>query len=276
MNLTRDKSYFSLLDEMEKSSKLWQVDQGKIKVLLWKKGDKNRNQFWVKQFNKLEQMLLLSGESSNFKLGSDILGSFELNGIIYFFKSKVHFLGKEDIKITTSLDFYKSERRRSYRLLTYPMFSIYLDMQIKGQYQGSNVLNISTRVSQTGLFKNFLKLVDGRSEPQEGGSQTLRLRIQDLSVTGLSISIGEAELPYFQTESKLSNLKIVFPDENIEVKNAKVVYQVNLIGKGSRVRQYKIGIKFETNEAMDTQLSQKINRLLRDNDNDKDFEDFLS
>lgn len=270
------KTNFSILTEIEKQSRLWQAEQSKIKVLIWSKGQKNRISFWLRSFDKKEQQLILSGDTRIFTPQTHILGSFELNGVSYFFKSKVIFQGIDDLKIDTSLEFYKSERRNSFRLLTYPLFQVYLETTIEGSYKGSNVVSFQSKMSQTGLFKSFLKLVDGETG-RENNKNSVKLRVQDISVSGLSTHIGEAELPFFNLDTPLKNIKIVFTDEVIDIAEAKIVYIVNLIqSKDKKVRQYKMGLNFVTNESIDSVLSQKINKMLRENDSNKEFEDFIN
>ena len=52
---------------------------------------------------------------------------------------------------------FKSERRANFRLLTFPHHQVYLHIQTDdSELHESNVINFQTKVSETGIFKDFL------------------------------------------------------------------------------------------------------------------------
>src|SRR5690606_17690112 len=83
---------------------------------------------------------------------------------------------------------FKTEKRSSYRLMTYPIYEVNAEFNLSEVYEGGKVIEIKNRSSQTALFKNFLKLVDTDESDTAVGSQ-LKIRVQDLSTTGMSIHV---------------------------------------------------------------------------------------
>lgn len=266
---------FTTLTEAEKKSKLWQLATHKGQCTLWRRGQKERSIFRIKEFNKEEAKLLLHVEPDSPSLGTDVLGSFELKNVSFFFKTKIIAATANTLVLDTSVDFYKSERRQNYRLLTYPIYDINAHFVLPEDYQGGKVVDIRNKSSQTGLFRSFLKLVEPEGSDKLGNQ--LKLRVQDLSVTGLSIHIGEIELPFFRTGDILPGLEIDVAGESISIPQTKVVYVVDQIGHiESHQKKFKVGLRFEKlPEELDLKLGTKINELLRQVDANIEFEDFL-
>lgn len=170
---------------------------------------------------------------------------------------------------------FKSERRSSYRLLTFPIYEVHAEFDLGEAYEGGKVVDMKTRSSQTGLFKNFLKLMGDKNDVEiEGGA--LKIRVQDLSTTGMALHIGEVERDYFQKDLIFHNVKIKFSDEIIVVPEAKIVYVVDYISSDKVSKKFKLGVHFENlPTTIDDLIGKKINRLLRENDFNKDFENFI-
>lgn len=264
-------SQFSPLNLAERRSKLRNLLQSKGTVTLWRKGVEGRHPYRVKDFRREDNLLIIHAEPHSPTLGTEVLGSFDLLGVSFFFKSKVVRSSNDELEISTDGDFYKSERRRNFRLLTFPIYQLSATFKLPATYEQGKVLDIKKRPGQTGLFKNFLKLVDGSPKTESD----LRLRVQDLSVTGMSITVGPAELDWFKTGDDLKNIEIHFSDEILRVPTTRIVYVVDQIGEASK-QNFKVGLRFEDVPAsLDNQLSTKINSLLRQIDSNRDFEDFL-
>ena len=134
----------------------------------------------------------------------------------------------------------------------------------------SRVINLSTRSTQKDLFKSFLKLVDSEEE----GKEVLKIRVQDISTTGLALHISELEEKFIAKDQIYKNLEIVFPDEKISIPEAKIVYVVPYIAE--KIKKYKVGVQFiNLSSTIDQQIGKKINELLRQVDSNKDFENFI-
>jgi hypothetical protein len=176
-------------------------------------------------------------------------------------------------------DLFKSERRTSFRLLTYPLYDVWADFDIGEKYQGaSNVIDLHskrTRGQQTLLFQSFIKLAEGKEETSQDLTH-LKIRVQDISHTGMSIHIGELEMKYFVKDRTFHKVPIYFTDEIIEIPQVKVVYTVNFISNDKNLKCYKVGCHFQDlPDNIDDLLGGKINKLLRENDFNKDFENFI-
>ena len=266
------QTFFSKLTLEEKISRLGLLGSSKSELTVWIKGQSNKLTFKASDFHKDRIEIVLDSKEKTFPIGTKILCSFELRGMYYF--SEVVFqtaLGEHSV-LQFSGDLFKSEKRNSYRLMTYPMFNINAEFDLGETYEGGKVVNLKTKTSQTGLFKSFIKMVENKDDD----SQNLRLRIQDISTTGMGIHIGELENPYFAKDTIYHNVVIDFQDEKITIPEAKVVYKVEFIGSDKKIKKYKLGIVF-TNvpTVLDEKLARKINKLLRDNSPNKDFENLI-
>jgi hypothetical protein len=266
--------FFSKQDPSEKLSRLSLLGSSRGVVTVWLKGKKDKHEFSVHKYDKDREELVLDGKEKLFKTGDIVLCTFELRGMNFF--SEVIYL--ESISGYPVLNFkgtlFKSERRNSFRLLTYPLYEVNAEFDLGKVYEGGNVVDLKNRTNQTGLFKNFLKLV-GHNE-QDGDLAKLRVRVQDLSTTGIALHVGELEHEYFAKDLIYQNVVLNFGDETITVPEVKVVYVVDFISNDKNLKRYKIGLHFNNlPENVDDLIGRKINSLLRQNDNNKDFENFI-
>ena len=266
------QTFFSKLTLEEKISRLALLGSSKSELTMWIKGQSSKQTFKASDFHKDRLEIVLDSKNKTFPIGTKILCSFELRGMYFF--SEVIFqtaLGEHSV-LQFNSDLYKSEKRNSYRLMTYPMYNINAEFDLGESYEGGKVVDLKTKSSQTGLFKSFIKMVESKDDD----SQNLRLRIQDISTTGMGIHIGELENPYFAKDTLFHNVVIDFQDEKITIPEAKVVYKVEFIGNDRNMKKYKLGIIFSNiPTTLDEKLGGKINKLLRDNNPNKDFENLI-
>ena len=271
------QTYFRKLDDQEKNSRLWQLSQAKVPVIVWMKGEKTKHTFQIQDYNKDLFQITSTTEKSPFPEYAELLLSFEYKGMNFFSQVTQRKTAGDQIAFLFDKILYKSERRSSYRLMTYPIYEVFAHFPLEESYEGGKVVQMKGGQSQTALFKNFLKLVEpektGKKEEDDSG--ILKMVVQDFSTTGLSIHIGEVERKFFSKDYVFRNLKLVFTDETIIIPEAKVVYVVDFIGaKG--LKKVKVGIHFDNvSSTLDEALGRKINKLLRDIDSNKDFENFL-
>lgn len=265
------KAHFKELTVLEKQSKLSFVANQKIKVTLWQKGVATKYQVYPTLFLIEDFILVLEPDSSLDKTIKDYLYNFEINGVSFFGKC---ILKNTDSKLSLDCSgvLYKSERRRNYRLLTYPHYKSYAELELEeAQIAESNVVNLSTKKSTTGLFKNFLELVSD-NEGDKVESSALSFRVFDLSVTGVALMFGDIEYKVLKEQKEITDLTIKLDAHEFQVEKAEIRYILDLVGDTGY--SYKAGIKFLD---MDTNLDNKIgfiiNQFLRDTDSE--FEDFL-
>lgn len=265
--------FFSKQGPEETQSRLSALGQLGGVVTLWLKGSKDKKDFKVSKFDKDRVEIVLDSKEHLFKPGSTILCSFDLRGMSFF--SEVVFqisVGGHDV-LQFKNTLFKSERRNSYRLLTFPLYEVWAEFDIGEVYEGGKVIDLKTKSSQTGIFKNFLQLVDNISGDE---SENLKIRIQDISTTGMALHIGELESKFFTKDISFKNVSIRFTDSVIKIPEAVIVYVVDMISSDRNMKKYKIGVNFPNLPAsIDEQIGKKINELLRQNEFNKDFENFL-
>jgi hypothetical protein len=268
------QTFFSKLDSREKLSRLGQLGNSRGIVTVWVKGKKEKIHFDVSKFDLNREEIVLDSKEDAFPHGSEILCTFELRGMVFF--SQVNFLKSiADYSVLHfKNDLFKSERRSSYRLLTFPIYDVWAEFDTGEVYEGRKVVDLKSKVSQTKLFQNFLMLIDGKTSEQD--LSLLKIRVQDLSATGMAIHINELESKYFNKDHSFKNVKINFSDELIMVPEVKVVYVVDYISSDKNLKKFKVGLHFPNLPIkIDDQLGKKINSLLREVDSNKDFEKFL-
>lgn len=266
--------FFSKQDSSEKLSRLSLLGSSRGVVTVWLKGKKDKHEFTVHKYDKDREEIVLDAKEKIFKTGDIVLVTFELRGMNFF--SEVTYV--ESISGYPVLQFkgtlFKSERRNSFRLLTYPHYEVNAEFDLGKVYEGGNVIDLKNRNNQTGLFKNFLKIVGDNN--QEGDLAKLKIRVQDLSTTGIALHVGELEHEYFAKDLVYQNVVLNFGDETITVPEVKIVYVVNFISNDKNLKRYKVGLHFDNLPAkVDDEIGKKINSLLRQNDQNKDFENFI-
>lgn len=273
------RTRFTLLNAAERRSKIRQLSQAKGEIALWEKGSDEKLSFRVKRLNNESSAIILHSEGAPQQSGRHMLAKFEVHGVSFFFEGKtVTSESDDEWGIVPSEKFFKAERRKNFRLLAYPAHEMHASFVLPVSYEGGKIVDIKRRPGQTGLFKSFLKLVGQTSIVENREEPILRMRIRDLSITGFSIHIGQAELEWFETGVEWKDLEIDFSDEVIVVPLSKIVYVVDQIGSSSQApRTYKVGFRFESpsTELQET-ISRKVGVLLGPEEIKQDFEEFLT
>lgn len=268
------QTFFSKQDPQETVSRLSLLANSRGTVTVWLKGKKDRYNWQAFKFDKERMEVVLDTKDYIFSDGQTVLCTFELRGMNFFSEViyKTSIGGYAVLHFKNTL--FKSERRSSYRLMTFPLYEVWAEFPVGASYQGGKVVDFKSRTNQTALFKNFLKIVGDNNVPED--AEKLKIRVQDISTTGMAVHIGELEAPYFQKDQVFENVNIKFSDEVIVVPKAKIVYMVNYISNDKNIKKYKLGIHFENLPAnIDDRIGRKINELLRQNDFNKDFENFV-
>lgn len=265
--------HFRKVDESQKKNKLLVIKSNNIQITTWIKGQDYREEFVVNHVNLEKLIIELTSTEKSKLIDNEVLFSFEIQGMNYFGKSLLKNISDNKYNIDFNGDLFKSERRSSYRLLTYPTYKIFANFQTNKKYQGSNIVNLKTGQSETGLFRNFLKLLSSNVSSNDGD---INVRVQDISVSGISLNIGEYEKDYLNKDDIIDNLKIDFLGEEFVIPTSKVIYKIDLIDGKSNTKMYKVGIEFqELPMEVDNLLGIQLNRVLRENEENLDFEDFI-
>lgn len=267
------QTFFSKLDDLEKSARLNQLGTSKGKITIWEKGSNLKHVLNVTGLFQETHELVLDTKVNLYSDGTWILCSFDLRGMSFFAQCRFKKNSDTDFRISIPGELFKSEKRSSYRLLTYPIYDIWAEFDFSDQAQDRKVVSLKSKTGHTDLFKNFLSIVDSK----DGGdsSQKFKIRVQDLSTTGMAIHIGDLEYPFFEKDTVFKDVKLQLIDEDVVIPEAKIVYVVNYIADKT-IKKYKVGVTFPnlpTN--LDETLGAKINKLLRESDFNKNFEKFI-
>lgn len=266
-----NKAHFKELVLVEKKSKLSFVANQKIEITIWKKASSDKFKVVADIFLLEDLKLVLGPKTELNKSLKDVLYNFSINGVSFFGKGKIETIDNK-ISLNCENQLFKSERRQNYRLLTYPHHKAYAELDFeKSEVIESNVVSINTKKSTTGLFKNFLELVDDNGD-KDMKQPSLSFRVFDLSVTGVALLFDKIENDILKEKNIISNLTIKLDTHKFLVGKAEVKYISKL--DGNRGYSYKAGIHFlEMDTNLDSEIGFIINKFLRDTD--KEFEDFL-
>lgn len=280
--MTADKNViFKVLNESEKLSKLGQLSNSKSPdIIIWKKGSTQKHKLKVCDFVRMKsQIQLLKGFPEEL-IETEVLFTFELSGLSFFGRATAIQRLKNQIWLEISGEVFKSERRKNFRLLTYPHHNVYINFKIgKDKIRTSNVLSIKgSNSEQTGLFTNFLNLLGEENEdavevldPEE----YLRFRVLDISATGIAFQFGSIEKGFFDdTETIFLNSVLEFNKKMITIPELKVLYIQNGYALDKSTKVTKAGAVFENVDTnLDAELSFLINKTLRSIESE--FEGFL-
>ncbi|MBA2404546.1 MAG: hypothetical protein H0V66_07235, partial [Bdellovibrionales bacterium] len=235
------ETFFSKLDPMEKTSRLVQLGVSKSEVTVWVKGQKQKFNFRVLEFDKNRSEIILDTKENVFPKGTSLLCSFELRGMYFFTQVTANRSIVDHFILESKAELFKSEKRGSYRLLTFPIYEVYSEFDLGEAYEGGKVIDLKSRTNQTTLFKNFLNLIEKKEDEKQ--HQTVSFRVQDLSTSGLSLHIGELESQFFSKDFIYKDVRIKFPDQIIIIPEVKVVYFVDYIAD-KNMKKFKVGLHF--------------------------------
>jgi hypothetical protein len=272
--MTKPRIHFTALNKTETKSRIKSAVDNSIEFIVWVKGRSIKNIYRPLQANFELNEIKMKELTEASLLKQEILFKFEIGGSHYFGQGKITKNAKNELWLKYNDELFKSERRDSFRLLTYPTYDVKIVFRVKDAYQGSNVIDFKQGASQTNIFRNFLKLI---GQNDEEANSKIEMRVLDLSVTGLSFIIGEIEQNLFHNDDLLVNFQMSFAGDVFDIPRARVVYVINYIQQEKKaLKQFKVGIKFEQMSlAADGLLGKKINQILRENESNDEFEDFV-
>jgi hypothetical protein len=272
--MTNSKVHFTALNKIETKSRIRSLVDNSIELIIWIKGRSVKETYRPLQVSLELNDMRISANGNSTLINQDILFKFEIAGSHYFGQGKITKNSKNELWLKYKDELFKSERRESFRLQTYPTHEVKVIFKVKDEYKGNNVIDFKHGVSQTNIFRNFLKLI---GQNDEDANTKIELRVLDLSVTGLSFVVGEVEQSLFHNDDLLVNFQMSFTGEVFDIPRARVVYVIDYIQQEKRVlKQFKVGIKFEQMSlAADSLLGRKINQILRENESNDEFEDFV-
>lgn len=271
---SQSSTYFQEQTEKEKTSKFLQLANASDEITIWAKGDTTREKFRSNEYSKDRFELIVSAQSSTTLSGKDVLYSFKINGLNFFGKGKLKALNGKMYVLQATEKLFKSERRNTFRLLTYPHQQVYIKLPIpEEELEKSNVVSFNTKMSETNLFQNFLSLMDEKTNNKYRKGY-FPFRVLDLSVTGLAFQTGELESDFFPADKVIENIYLDFNGQEVAIPKCEIVYNVSILHSNTQQRTKKIGVRFlDIDTNLDEHLGSIINGALRDVESD--FEDFI-
>lgn len=278
MNKENEPSvYFKKLTESEKQSKLARLcTVNDSSVVVWLKGSKNKYTLKPSQFYKSKKEILITGDVPDNLFNKEVLVSFELSGLHFFGQSKLITQTSDKLYLDFNLvDLFKSERRANFRLLTFPHQKVYLHIKVPSEeVEQSNIVQFNTKTSETGLFTNFLSLI-GEKNSIKKIEGYIKLRVLDISVTGLALRLGDIENKFLEKIGpKFTEMYLEFNENMIAIPEGEILYKLDFLAPDRKTRMFKGGLKFSNIDTnLDEELSKIINETLRSLDSE--FEDFL-
>ena len=276
--MTENKNvYFKALNEQEKLSKLALLSKpGNSNIVVWKKGESRKFTLKVSDFVRSKSEVKILKDFPKDLKDSEVLVSFEISGLNFFGRAKVVERLDSQIWLELSEELYKSERRKNFRLLTFPHHNVFINFKIgKDKIRQSNVLNLKGNSGEeTGLFKNFLNLI-GENEQTLDPEEYLRFRVLDISVTGLAFQFGNIERDFFSNPDQIFEDSVLeFNDKMITIPELQVLYVQDKFALNQSTTVTKAGVAFkDINVNLDEELSFLINKALRSIESE--FEGFL-
>ncbi|MBL7664261.1 MAG: hypothetical protein JNM93_03955 [Bacteriovoracaceae bacterium] len=275
--MLRNKVSFSPLTETERVRKLGQMSAlPKAEFVMWTKGQTERHACEIVLYNPDNHLLKFKPIKSWKPDAGVYCINLELKGLNYFMKASVIIIEKE-FYINTSVEFFKSERRSSFRLLTYPIYKVKAYIKTaEAKLAAENVVDFKTKVSQVNMFQQFLSVINPK-DAQKRNEGYIPFRVTDLSATGMAIYVGEMEQELFQENQKFHRSIIHFENKEIEIDEMLVVFKAPYVQTDrNNLKVFKIGIKFiNLNFNTDKLITSIINSKLRNYDEKNSFEDFI-
>ncbi len=265
--------HFSKLNKEEIERKIIAFKNSSTYMTLWKKGDSQRGIFKAVDVKFEPLSLVIKGGEELLENGT-FLAHFSLNSLSFFFKSTLTKSGSKYV-LTGIHDFFKAERRTSFRLLTYPHKKVFLKFSLENlpEKKSDNLVSINTGTSETGLFINFLDLLNESTEEPQSLAD-LKLRVQDLSTTGLCFEVGALEKAYLEKNKIIKDVELNFEEITLNIPKLKVVYIKEHKNFLSEIKVYRVGVEFHDLEGETERiLSKKINDYIYKLE--KKFEDVI-
>lgn len=241
-----------VLDELPKKVKQLFKVRGSIQV--WNKGNKNRltcNLISISEDGNLKLKIV----HDNKLLSKNILFFFELEGVSYLSEAVC---SREGLILTLSnfSSLYKAERRTSFRMAIKDYQKVLIKFEIGNlpEIKESNVISIESKKSETGLFLNFLDLLDNETKDKKN----LSFKVNDISLKGIGFDVGALEKKYLIKGAVLKDLSIEVETEKILIPEMKIVH-VREYKYSRHSLRYRVGAEFID---LSNENEKKINRLI--------------
>jgi len=264
-------SGFVILGDKEAVYRFRRLIRNSIKLLFWKKGRTER--LWAKAtgFDENKRLLEIEWEGPGGPHLKPDLASFEVSGLSCYLKVRWERITEVKSACYIVDKIYKYERRKFFRLNTYPHFDLFLTFPYFTEKTKDNgvVVDIRTRKSDQELFKSFMEMMGDTDDRP-------RFRVMDLSISGLSIVVGKLYESYFLAGKTFKNIELNVLGEVIEFAKIEVVYKRLRQKSIQGALSYQVGMRIPgLSENKEYALSTKIQELLRGGSAHHDFEKLI-
>lgn len=245
--------YFLKIPVDELSSKFSRLVESKGEVKFWGE-DLNFFKGHMVSFGPRE----LKVESSSIYSGSQIeCFSFQQDSFVYYGKI-LRFIYEKDIVRFFLDDFlFRTEKRTSPRLLTYPHFKAfaYFFGPVEGSVQQDNVVSIN-RMKNQGIDEKFKQF----SRNILNGEEVFGLQVIDLASDGLSLLANSHEVELLENLS-INEFNLHFESHYYPLTMKEVSYRIDFVSpKAPELKLKKVGLQIQSGH----EYREKIDQLLSD------------
>jgi hypothetical protein len=204
----------------------------------------------------------------------------------YFVKGKV--LAQKDeleeLEISLQEDCFRVEKRDFARVQVYPNLDVYAYLKYSEEISENIFFINKNDRKKVDLFTSVKeyekqKIVQIYKDLEaEENQELIGFRVEDVSTNGLCFLVSQKEKE--QILSKLENqtfsMVLNFGPRNFDLKNAKIIYQINYINhQFTGVNMYKIGITFNEDAGVKAKIKEITGHDDRLLDYQKEFEEFI-
>lgn len=279
---------FIKLNKEELSTKIALLVSENEKMILWKKSPRHYETHVI-SFNKSQDQFKIILKTENFYLNLNnevVCLSFMQREMKYFIKGKVLSQDLENSRLEILLDdvCFRAEKRRKERLLTYPIYEVYVYLK----YTKPEITNLVYFNKKEKQQDDFLAQIDNleRSKMQslsqdlelENGEDILGFRVEDISSGGLSLfaSSKEAKKIEESIEQNKFILTLNFEGKIYNLENCELVYQVSYINSSlSHLPMFKIGVRFNQHQELKNLVEKQVGVVVDLEEFQKEFEEFI-
>ncbi len=281
---------FIKIETNEMVTKLKRLSSDKGDVSIWNKGESsvdyraNEIEHIDDSSGKFVILKMFSEEKDEDFIGKEILISFSVMNVDYFGEgSFTKEEGAEFISVKLGTTIFRSEKRGSERLLTFPHHQVYSYFKITEiKEELDNVISLADlkskaksekkgfdRMSETGTIQSA-ELEAGENEEVVG------FRVLDLANNGISFLANDAQKQFFMEERIFDTFLLMFDGETYSLKNGLLIYNVDYVsGNPGENQVFKLGIKFDTHEELSLRLKNALDSSTILQTVRHDFEEFV-
>ncbi|WP_127718362.1 hypothetical protein [Halobacteriovorax sp. HLS] len=273
------KEKFTGLNLDEISSKISSFTNSEKTIRIWSR-DEEPSLAFVRGYSRPSLTLDASRSLNEIEVSKKIFINFSFNGVDYFAKGVVESSNNGIVELKLDETVFKSEKRLSERLLTFPHHQVYSYFKVFSEKEQSNIISLNkVKNEKEEVLESFATQRMKEILNDDAVSDLMGFRIMDLSSTGLSFLANNRETSYFASFSENSSIEftLMFNGVAYTLNCAEIIYIVDFVNsRASRVPMKKIGIQFNENENLKEQIMGLINEKGALREVDKSFETFLA